>query len=326
MRQRISTSFQGPFVRHQQRQLLLGASLVVVVVVGAAPSVKAQQQQQQPRPHDMCTTDAQCLNGGRCVLSQSNGQLKSVAVAATSDDDFNHCACRPSFGGSRCEHFCRLQCQNAGVCYRRSSSSGSAEQTQQDPVAHPFSVAYACKCLGYWTGTVCEVPYQNCGSGVQCYNGGICRSQQQQQQQEQMSGNSTSTAITTTNDYDRSNCDCPPPFSGPTCQDVAVAGAAAVKTALDGRNTILVAVSVLLGSFLLTGLALFCVRRQRRRKLDASSSAAAAYNVVGMSDDDGFDKNNNYNHHFELEISNRGENPRMQHHSEDSTIRFKIIV
>jgi hypothetical protein len=33
---------------------------------------------------------------------------------------------------------------------------------------------FFCKCLGYFTGKTCSVPYENCSGGEQCLNGGTC--------------------------------------------------------------------------------------------------------------------------------------------------------
>jgi hypothetical protein len=142
-----------------------------------------------PLPHDVCQTDAQCLHGGRCQVFKK-GQIKSGA-----GDDYNFCVCREGYGGQRCESYCPLNCLNGGVCHSKGSGT-------------PNTVAaYACKCLGHWAGTVCDIPYENCADGTQCYNGGKCR-----EREEQITANSISRAVNIT------FCECPPGYGGLSCQ------------------------------------------------------------------------------------------------------------
>lgn len=143
-----------------------------------------------PLPHDTCEADAQCLNGGHCIVFK-RGQIKSGA-----DDEYNYCTCHSGFGGQRCESYCPLQCLNGGVCH----SKGFVGTTALDP-RHPLSASYACKCLGHWTGTVCDMPYENCVDGSQCFRGGKCRER-----------NETITV---------SYCECPPGLGGVSCQATA---------------------------------------------------------------------------------------------------------
>jgi len=104
---------------------------------------------------DTCTRDAQCTNGGQCE-KDANG--------------FRHCRCRKGYGGIRCEKHCPLQCQNAGTCF---------SALRKDPLSYLSGGSthdddYTCKCLGYFTGKLCEIPYINCGNGHRCLYGGIC--------------------------------------------------------------------------------------------------------------------------------------------------------
>jgi len=153
--------------------------------------------------HHACLTDAQCLNGGTCVV------VTGAHMVQEADNEYNHCVCPTSYGGLRCDLFCPLQCQNGGICYstkgetEHNSNNKNSDTTTEtalktDP-AHPVSAAYACKCLGHWTGTVCSERYRNCGNGVQCFNGGTCASNNEQ------------------NDSNNHHCDCVAGYGGPTC-------------------------------------------------------------------------------------------------------------
>jgi hypothetical protein len=80
---------------------------------------------------------------------------------------------------------------------------------------------YQCKCKGYWTGELCEIPYVNCGGGKdrRCYHGGRCI----------YYGNDDSdpTTITTTNSTTiRVGCDCPDGYGGESCRSSVVAAPA----------------------------------------------------------------------------------------------------
>lgn len=172
------------FQQHSRMKGLFIAITLWVTFSCLIPTSSAQKQ------HDTCKTDAQCLNGGHCEL----------AVSIKSETNFNHCICHKGFGGQRCESFCPLSCENGGICHKKDSASSETEAAV-DP-RHPFSSAYACKCLGHWSGTVCDVPYENCRNGRQCFNGGTCR----EDSKEDGEG---------TNRY----CDCPPNFGGPSCQE-----------------------------------------------------------------------------------------------------------
>lgn len=105
-----------------------------------------------------CDRDAQCLHGGVCQQSQLPNSKLVV----------RHCECPENIGGSRCEHFCPLRCQHGGYCrHINVSSLHQQEDTNPDN--------YECKCHGHLTGKECEIPYENCGKGIQCWNGGSCR-------------------------------------------------------------------------------------------------------------------------------------------------------
>jgi hypothetical protein len=53
--------------------------------------------------------------------------------------------------------------------------------------------------LGHFTGTLCDIPYENCADGSQCFYGGVCREKEG-----------------TIPIY---YCECPPTHGGVGCQD-----------------------------------------------------------------------------------------------------------
>lgn len=97
---------------------------------------------QERNQHDICRSDAQCLNGGNCIGGDTFGT-------------YTRCDCLEGFGGERCEDHCPLECQNQGVCVANDDT-------------------YRCKCFGLYTGTLCTIAYVNCQHGIRCYNGGVC--------------------------------------------------------------------------------------------------------------------------------------------------------
>ena len=107
--------------------------------------------------HDTCETDAQCLNGGFCV-----------AVSGS----FKHCYCSDGYGGNRCEQYCPLLCQNGGVCHPNDGEGN--DLLMREEASSYRDETFVCKCLGYFTGKLCDVPYENCSDGRRCLNGGQC--------------------------------------------------------------------------------------------------------------------------------------------------------
>jgi hypothetical protein len=132
-------------------------------------------------PHSYCISDQNCLNGGVCALPDAESLVK-------------HCHCPAGVTGHRCEHYCPLACENQGHCY---AVDGGPSSTFSDPVENP-TTHYACKCLGYFQGKLCETPYQNCADKSRCLNGGQCR------------------LVSTTGT--ESICECPPGYGGASCE------------------------------------------------------------------------------------------------------------
>jgi hypothetical protein len=141
-----------------------------------------------PPPRSYCVSDQNCLNGGVCRISDADTPVK-------------HCHCPLGVTGYRCEHYCPLLCQNQGHCYTVQQMDAAA--TFSDYATAP---QFACKCLGYFQGDLCEIPYVNCADGSRCLHGGTCR----------MASNATTTDKQTTN-----VCDCPAGYQGTSCEQVA---------------------------------------------------------------------------------------------------------
>jgi hypothetical protein len=124
-----------------------------------------------------CESDDQCLNGGKCRDNSND------------TGSFNQCDCVAGYGGNRCENYCPLECEHGGYCrYNGDLSTLNQHDIQPED--------YMCKCLGHYKGTVCEIPYENCGDGGQCFYGGSCRDEEGQ----------------------ASSCNCPAGHEGPSCE------------------------------------------------------------------------------------------------------------
>jgi hypothetical protein len=107
---------------------------------------------------DICNVDSHCLNGGKCM-------------PANDVTNFRHCHCQDGFSGPRCSRFCPFDCQNGGYC--RVTPLGAATGLREP--SGPYNPDnYMCKCFGHFTGSLCEIPYSNCGDEERCYNGGRC--------------------------------------------------------------------------------------------------------------------------------------------------------
>jgi hypothetical protein len=147
--------------------------------------------------HDVCASDVQCLNEGRCQLVDHS--LNDVGGDDKGDGSnvHRHCVCKTEFGGSRCEKFCPLNCLNGGYCRFNTDSDMTNYHERFD--ANPQD--YACQCLGYWAGTFCEIPYENCSDGRQCFHGGTCEDRGKVGKSKQ-----------------KTVCTCPEGFKGRSCE------------------------------------------------------------------------------------------------------------
>jgi cell division protein FtsL len=217
-------------------------------------------------PHDVCRTNAQCLHGGVCHVvhdeETSPHRSSSLSQVATTSK-YNYCTCHAGYGGQRCESYCPLRCQNGGVCHAKASSSSgssfSGASTSSKEAADPtHSTTYSCQCMGRWAGTICDVPYENCFDGSQCFNGGHCRVR-----------NETITV---------SFCDCPTSWGGVACQQKVTSPLPSKAQQSSVWSDDLVTYGSLAIVLLATGVvsALFLVLRRRSR--------TASYKTVQISD------------------------------------------
>jgi hypothetical protein len=178
------------------RTSLLSVFLWLLLLSNSLSNTHAQE-----RHEHVCDADRDCLNEAKCKLVHHDGNHGSGG-----GDDGNiylhrHCVCPPEFGGSRCEKFCPLECLNGGYC----RFDGDTARIHQLQFYDTDLDDYMCKCMGYFTGTLCEIPYENCLEGRQCFHGGRC---QDEDQDEDTSGKSNKNTV----------CACPEGFNGPSCE------------------------------------------------------------------------------------------------------------
>ena len=129
----------------------------------------------------------QCLNGGKCINTKDDGS--DVVV------EYKRCECAEGYSGPHCSRHCPLQCQNGGYCTVNPRGGARGDQDQK-PSHRPTD--FICKCHGYFMGTLCEIPYANCGNQVQCLHGGTC---------------------VANSDEDASHsCHCPAEYTGDSCE------------------------------------------------------------------------------------------------------------
>jgi hypothetical protein len=157
------------------------------LVDAAQPRRALQQSGDWHKVGDTCDKNAHCLNGGICR-------------PADKDEGSNrHCHCKDGFSGSRCEHYCPLSCQNGGYCHHLGHELPTFGDNQDVSVND-----FQCKCLGYFTGSLCEIPFENCLDRKQCFYGGKCR----QIRRPTESGGA----------YIGSYCECPAERYGDACE------------------------------------------------------------------------------------------------------------
>jgi hypothetical protein len=157
-------------------------------LVDAAQSRRVLQQAGEwHRVGDTCDKDAHCLNGGICRPADKD------------EGSHRHCHCQAGFSGARCEHYCPLACQNGGYCHHLGHDIPKFGDNQDVNLND-----YQCKCLGYFTGSLCEIPFENCLDRKQCFYGGKCR----QIRKPTESGGA----------YIGSYCECPEGRHGDACE------------------------------------------------------------------------------------------------------------
>ena len=175
---------------------LLCTLLLIVVQVKALEEIQIRPMATDERELlvSLCTTNDQCLHDGVCTTtelpnSDDGGETTAPQVV-------RHCVCPKGIGGSRCESYCPIQCENGGYC--RHVGDGlerpSLDRRQDTNPDH-----YECKCQGRLTGKTCNIPYQNCGHDVQCLHGGQCENNSNDETQ-------------------RPTCSCPPGYGGDSCE------------------------------------------------------------------------------------------------------------
>jgi hypothetical protein len=191
--------------------------------------------------HKTCNKDAQCLNAGRCSPTE------------TEAGSFLQCHCLEGYSGTRCEHHCPLSCQNDGVCHstKRSGPDALVIQSEANPNFNPED--YECKCLGYFRGNNCEIPYSNCKDGSQCLNGGKCQERE-------------------THYIQSSYCVCSPDHTGPSCETAIAPAATTPSTArfFDQEYWLRVSAGTLF-VFILMVLVLVARRKFRYKALSRNS-------------------------------------------------------
>lgn len=213
--------------------------------------------------HDACMTDSQCLNGGTCAPRY---EIQAQNLTA------RYCRCIAGFSGSHCEDHCPLKCQNQGYC-----QNGDTRDPSQ--YYNPSSDNFVCKCKGYFTGKLCNIPYQNC-IGYRCYNGGQCGS-----------ATSSSTSSSTT------SCTCPEGFHGDTCEMLGTAPEveSSPATAPSGRLTALTVVLVL--SIVMLGFVIWLNRKQRQQQLYKTVSTIGAADGESVAKDDEAERDEDVDDH-----------------------------
>ncbi len=189
---------------------------------------------ESPILHQTCNSNAQCLHGGTCRYTE------------TGQGTFLQCVCADGYTGSRCEHFCPLACQHGGICRSTQDSNDKSKPK------------FTCRCMGYFTGRLCETPYENCNEGFRCYNHGTCRE--------------------TKNDHGMilRFCQCPSGWTGPSCDVRASLAPDDIIVSSSGRTALWV-VSVLLVLLAMGGMILYRRKwRSRRWRYHAFTRRAVA--------------------------------------------------
>jgi hypothetical protein len=194
---------------------------------GSSNTIKVGTSVQQI-PSNVCQNDLNCLNDGKCIATPFIAMNTTTRTNATYY--YKQCHCNHGFYGNRCEHYCPYECMNGGVCYYTGNivSSTKEENAVYDTtnqMVHFHLSDYACKCYGYYTGSLCQTPYTNCGDyrtnitttttsntattvqNVQCYNGGNCLDEPIQ----------VNTSVGNETIEELQYCQCPTNYTGLDC-------------------------------------------------------------------------------------------------------------
>ena len=107
---------------------------------------------------------------------------------------------------------------------------------------------YMCKCFGRFTGTLCEIPYVNCGESGRCFNGGVCHIQ---------------------DDSPIRTCACPRGFTGESCELKIQRGEAGLSLSpMRGSTKELVGFIVILTLIVVVIAAIIWIWQRERRKFE----------------------------------------------------------
>jgi hypothetical protein len=215
--------------------------------------------------HDTCTTDFDCQHG--------------ICKEPTEIMKYRHCHCGEGFTGIKCTRYCPYSCQNGGVCSKKINKNDKQHQYKLqhgdtdldidsfdktfleesgtlDKTQYEYNKDnYVCKCHGYFTGQLCEMPYVNCGQNKRCHNGGTCI---------HIDGVDDAGASTSS-----ITCNCPIGFDGDSCQNVA---SEEPKLTKKGK----VSVSMIVLMFALFGVFVYLVKRTSKNGLPRYVSYTAA--------------------------------------------------
>jgi hypothetical protein len=204
-----------------------------------------------------CVGNADCLNGGECIVSDTGGDESHSNAGEDS-----YCRCAPKYVGSDCTTYCPIDCNNGASC-------------EYKPVMHisdTMNSDYVCNCRSGWKGSQCDIKVEECPDGHECLNGATCR----------ISDDNDDTLEET---Y---ACDCPSTHQGDYCQHLAgmktstTAAATAPAPAKEGLTPGAVA-GIVFGMFAAVALVvgvLFAAKTTRKAPRDASTT-------VGQLDADG---------------------------------------
>jgi hypothetical protein len=130
---------------------------------------------------------------------------------------------------------------------------------------------YICQCFGLFEGTLCEIPYTNCGDGSKCYNGGVCR--------RDTAGNGGVKATF---------CDCPSGFGGAACEAAVDSTASPVAPTIDQQlesgfqgNTTALVFGILLVVLVCAGGSRYCITHCL---IDKEEEKMRSYEAVEITD------------------------------------------
>jgi hypothetical protein len=229
---------------------MIGGKINSSVLLGLVFLLSRHSKTIHAQRQDVCASDVQCLNEGKCQLVDHAENDSDADVLVDGSNLHRHCVCQTEFGGSRCEKYCPLSCLNGGYC-RFNGDIFHGDMTSWHQRFDADSQDYACKCLGYFEGTFCEIPYENCSDGRQCFHGGHCQDR---------AGESSNRTV----------CACPGGFKGPSCEvDLSLINAGENSRGPDpssssSRSPGPVLAGVFVSMIVIAFVAAFVYRRRRR--------------------------------------------------------------